>query len=135
MLDPEENYPKVKNIIYSLMLKYGVSSQNREDMLQACYLGYLKALKTYKRGKSSLTTWCFYAIRKELQQFCKLYYATSGFSNHRNKVMPKEKITGIEETTSVTNRSPIDELIDKEYENAIKDLLKKNLIFLDLTFD
>jgi RNA polymerase sigma factor (sigma-70 family) len=123
MLNPEKHYPEIKNVIFSLMAKYGVNNQNREDMLQSAYLGYLKALKTYNKKKSSLVTWCFYAIRKELQEFCKSYYLTSGFSNHRSKTMPKEKIVNIDSVELnelKINKTPCQEMIDAEFEEAIK---------------
>lgn len=104
------------------MLKYGCNNQNREDLYNTAYLGYLKGLKTYKKGKSSLVTWCYYSIRKELQLYCKLYYQTSGFSKHREKVMPKEIIVDNSMTEQIHYSDPCQALIAKEYQKALDDL-------------
>jgi DNA-directed RNA polymerase specialized sigma subunit len=125
MLKAERYYPKIKNLIYSLMTKYGVNEQNREDLYNTAYLGYLKSLKSYKKGKSSLVTWCYYGIRKELQLYCKLYYHTSGFSKHRTKVMPQEIVVCNDTIEQVHYNDPLQSLIDKECEEEIEKLEKK----------
>ena len=119
MTRAEKYFPLVKNVIFSLMIKYGVNGQNREDLYQTAYLGYLKGLKTYKKGKSSIVTWCYYSIRKELQTFCKCYHQTSGFSKHREKVMPREIIVSSDTIEQVHYQTPLQEILDKEMIEAL----------------
>lgn len=68
MTPKPEHYEKYKYLIYRLIAQYKFPPDYVPDALSAGYLGISRALKTYKKGKSSVCTWCFIHIRKEIQK-------------------------------------------------------------------
>ena len=61
-----------ESIIYSVLKKYDLLKR-KDDYIDLCYIGYTKALNTYKQNKASFTTYLYTCIdneiKKELERF------------------------------------------------------------------
>src|SRR5574344_413712 len=56
-----------ESMMYSILKKYGLYNK-REDYIDICYIGYVKALKKYDSSKSKPTTYIYKCIENELFQ-------------------------------------------------------------------
>src|SRR5574344_2806779 len=56
-----------ESMMYSILKKYGLYNK-REDYIDICYIGYVKALKKYDSSKSKPATYFYKCIENEILQ-------------------------------------------------------------------
>ena len=69
-IDPE-TFQIIVKLIGKIVSKYQVKpiSEKHKDCMQAGFLGALRGLENYDKSKGKLTTYLWYYIRREIQQF------------------------------------------------------------------
>ena len=77
-------------MIFGIIRSYA-NQWNFEDMKQAAELGFMRALRTYKKGKAGLGTWVFIKVRKECQNQKQLEYITTSCSETRRHLPVEER--------------------------------------------
>lgn len=56
-----------ESIIYTILKKYDLLKK-KDDYIDLCYIGYTKALKTYRANKASFTTYLYTCIDNEIKK-------------------------------------------------------------------
>ena len=66
MLTIEEAYEQAKPIIYSLVNRYPMNDRQRLDLLAEANYWFVRIYHSYDPSKSSLTTWVYTKLEKQL---------------------------------------------------------------------
>ena len=53
-----------ESMMYSILSKYNI--KNKDDYIDICYIGYVKALKSYDRKRSCFSTYLYNCIKNEV---------------------------------------------------------------------
>jgi len=137
---PKEIINEIEIVSKVLCYKYGCEYLY-EDLLQEGVIGYLQALKTFKKGKGSIKTWTSLGIRNQIQKFInKNIYQTQRINEDffiiKENYFCKELKKSINNLTSleikVLKYKIINNLSFKKIANKLKiDYRKVNFIYFN----